>query len=618
MSRTPGPRGGHGMQAEKAKVEKPGVTLKRLWSYLKVHKIGLIIGLTTVVIGSLASVASNAFLKPIINSLVDGTGFAVFMRYLLMLAAVMLLSALMNFIGMRLMGRIAQKTSKNIRAALFSHMQMLPIKFFDTHKLGDLMSSYTNDVDNINQALEQTLPNILTSILTLVGTFIMMLTLSPLLTVMVVLMMLLMLFIIMQVGKRSAANFRRQQASLGDMNAYVEETMNGQKVVKVFNREQAAELDFSEKNESLRQSATKAQTFAVIMMPIMGNLSYISYALTASLGAVLVINGNLDIGSIGAFLQYSRSFSMPLTQLSNQMNLLIAAVAGAERVFKLMDEPIEEDPGDVCIDDLSVGRDQLCWRVPLEDGSFEFVPVRGDIRFNQVDFSYVPGKKVLKNISLYAKPGQKIALVGSTGAGKTTITNLLNRFYEIDSGSITYDGIDIRRICKEALRRTLGMVLQDVHLFEGSIADNIRYGKLDATDEEIIRAAKVANAHTFIKHLPDGYDTILSREGMNLSQGQRQLLSIARAAVADPVILILDEATSSIDTRTERLIELGMDALMKDRTTFSIAHRLSTVRHSNAIMVLEQGEIIERGDHDDLMANKGRYYALNMGTVELD
>ncbi len=618
MSRQAGPGGHHGAGATRAKVENPMRTLKRLWTYLKISKLGVLVGLITVTLGSLGSVAGSGLLKPIINSLVDGSGFAVFVRYLLILAVIMLASQLMNMIGFRTMGKIAQRTSKLMRDEMFSHMQALPIKFYDTHKLGDLMSTYTNDIDNINQAMEQTLPNILTSILTLVGTFIMMIIISPILTVIAVLMVVLMIFIVAIVGKKSATNFRNQQQSLGDINGFVEETMNGQKVVKVFNREAASEAEFETKNESLRKSATKAQTFAVILMPIMGNLSYISYALTAAVGAALVINGSLDIGSIGAFLQYSRSFSMPLTQLSNQMNLLIGAVAGAERVFNLMDEPIEENDGDVTIDNLGEAREDLKWRVPQVDGSVKLIPVRGDIRFKNVDFSYVPGKQVVKDISLYAKPGQKIALVGSTGAGKTTITNLLNRFYEIEKGVITYDSIDIRRISKVALRRTLGVVLQDIHLFEGTIADNIRYGKLDATEEEIISAATVANAHTFITHFPDGYDTMLEREGSNLSQGQRQLIAIARAAVADPVILVLDEATSSIDTRTERLIELGMDALMRGRTTFSIAHRLSTVRHSNAIMVLEHGEIIERGDHDDLMDLKGRYYELNMGTVELD
>lgn len=618
MSRTPGISHNAKSSATKPKVEKPGQTLKRLWSFLSKSKTGVWLGLITVTVGSLSAVAANALLKPIINGLVNGDGLAVFIRYLVIFACVVLLSALMNFIGLRTTARIAQKTSKLIRDELFSHTQELSIKFFDTHEPGDLMSTYTNDVDNINQALEQTLPNVLTSILTLLGTFVMMLILSPVLTLLVVLMMALMLILITMIGKKSAANFRLQQASLGAINGFVEETINGQKVVKVFNREAAVEAEFSVKNETLRQAATKAQTYAVVMMPIMGNLSYISYALTATVGAVLVIGGSLDIGSIGAFLQYSRSFSQPLLQLSNQMNLLIGAVAGAERVFRLLDEPIEEDSGDVNLVQTGPGRENLYWQVPQNDGSTQLVPVRGDIRFIEVDFSYVPEQKTLKYINLYAKPGQKIAFVGSTGAGKTTIVNLLNRFYEIEKGSISYDGIDIRRIRKDSLRRTLGMVLQDIHLFEGSIADNIRFGNLRATDEEIVQAAKIANAHSFIKHLPEGYQTVLSREGQNLSQGQRQLLSIARATVADPVILVLDEATSSIDTRTERLIELGMDALMRGRTTFSIAHRLSTVRHSNAILVLEQGEIVERGDHEDLMSKKGRYYQLNTGTIELE
>ena len=475
----------------------------------------------------------------------------------------------------------------------------------------------------------------------------MMLVLSPFLTIFVVLMLLLMLFIVKKIGGKSARYFRGQQAALGDLDGYIEEMMQGQKVVKVFNHENAANEEFIKKNNSLKDAAVSAQTFANIIMPIMGNLSYLHYALTATIGAVMIVNpmgwgifAATTIGDVAAFLQYTRQFSQPITQISNQMNMLLSALAGAERIFEVLDEQVESDegktvlvlaekkqdgtlfevPGDPFENFASTFENEsgkfLAWKVP-EEGGDRLVELHGDVRFTNVVFSYIPGHIVLNDVSLYARPGQKIAFVGSTGAGKTTITNLINRFYEIQEGTITYDGIDVREIKKDDLRRTLGIVLQDVHLFRGTIRDNIRYGKLNATDEEIVRAAKIANAHSFIKRLPDGYDTVLTADGTNLSQGQRQLLSIARAAVADPPVIILDEATSSIDTRTEHLIEDGMDKLMMGRTTFVIAHRLSTVRNSNAIMVLELGRIIERGDHDDLLAQRGRYYSLYTGKAEL-
>ncbi|HQB63607.1 MAG TPA: ABC transporter ATP-binding protein, partial [Sedimentibacter sp.] len=485
------------------------------------------------------------------------------------------------------------------------------------HSHGELMSTFTNDVDMLNQSLEQSVSQILITSVTVVGTFIMMLVLSPVLTAVVAVMLAVMLYSVRFVGKRSAENFRMQQAALADMNGYIEEMMSGQKVVKVFNYEDRAIDTFSKKNEELRNAGTLASTYGVMMMPLMGNLSFVMYALISMAGAYLVMIDLLSIGNIASFLQYTRSISRPITMVSNQLNTLFAALAGAERIFDVLDEKFETDGGDVTLLKDCEGRKNPCWMVPKTDGGNDEVPLKGFIAFKDVDFGYTTEKKVLNKINLYAKPGQKIAFVGSTGAGKTTVTNLINRFYEINEGVILYDGIDIKRINKFDLRSTMSMVLQDVHLFEGTVKENIRYGRLDATDDEVVEAARLANADYFIQHLPEDYDTVLTSDGQNLSQGERQLLSIARAAIADPIILILDEATSSVDTRTEKLIAEGMDKLMAGRTTFVIAHRLSTVRDANAIMVLENGEIIERGDHDDLMAQKGRYYELNAGTIEL-
>ncbi|MDD4780927.1 MAG: ABC transporter ATP-binding protein [Tissierellia bacterium] len=596
----------------------PKKTLLRLFSYFKFNKMLFIGGILFIIIGSLAEIGANAMLSPIIDALVVYRDMNLFIRYLLVMGLIVVFIAIGLYYGNLFMAKLAQNTVHKIREDMFSHMEKLPVSYFDSHTHGDLMSTFTNDVDMLNQSLEQSVSQIIISVITVVGTFIMMIILSPILTLIVVSMLVIMFLSIKYIGKKSSSNFRNQQLSLAGMNGYIEEMMSGQKVVKVFNYEDRAIGDFNNKNEELRKASTQAATYGVMLMPIMGNLSFVLYALVSMGGAFLVMKNKMSIGNIASFLQYTRTISRPITQVSNQLNTLFAALAGAERIFNVLDEEIEIDQGDVELAKDCTGKNNLCWNVPVSNGEYEQIPLNGAITIKNLDFGYTPEQIVLKNINLYAKPGQKIAFVGSTGAGKTTITNLINRFYEISDGSIEYDGIDIRRIKKYDLRSTMSIVLQDVHLFEGTIADNIRYGRLDATDEEVIEAAKLANAHYFIKHLPQGYDTVLSADGLNLSQGERQLLSIARAAVADPTILILDEATSSVDTRTEKLISEGMDKLMEGRTTFVIAHRLSTVRDSNAIMVLEQGEIIERGNHDDLMKLKGRYYSLNAGTLELD
>lgn len=593
-------------------------TLIRLFSYFKFNRALFYGGIFFIIFGSIAEIAVNGMLSPIIDTLVGGNDRGLFIKYLLIMGTLAIFLTMGQYLGNQFMAKLAQKTVHKIREDMFSHMEKLSISYFDGHSHGDLMSTFTNDVDMLNQSLEQSVSQVIISIITVVGTFAMMLYLSPILTLVVVIMLIVMLACVKYVGKKSAINFRKQQAALAGMNGYIEEMMSGQKVVKVFNYETRAIKDFKERNEELRRASTQASTYGVMLMPIMGNLSFVLYALVSMLGAFLIVKNKLSIGNIASFLQYTRSISRPITQVSNQLNTLFAALAGAERIFNVLDQEIETDKGDVTLVKDSTENNFLSWRIPKESGGYEEVPLKGAISFKDVDFGYTKEQRVLKGINLYAKPGQKIAFVGSTGAGKTTITNLINRFYEINDGTILYDGIDIKRIKKQALRSTMSVVLQDVHLFEGTIAENIRYGRLNASDEEVKEAAKLANAHYFIKHLPKGYDTMLTTDGQNLSQGERQLLSIARAAVADPAILILDEATSSVDTRTEKLISEGMDKLMAGRTTFVIAHRLSTVRDSNAIMVLEQGEIIERGDHEELMKQKGRYYALNAGTIELE
>lgn len=625
---------GHNSRPVIAKPKNAGKTLKRIMTYMFQFKLQLLMVAVAILASSAAGVAGTYFLKPIINQHIipfigqkdpDLSGF---ISIISLLGAIYIIGVAATYTYNRLMLNISTGTLYKIRVDLFRHMEALPIKYFDTHTHGELMSRYTNDTDALREMISHGIPNLFSSLLTVTGVFVMMFILSPVLTVLVVVMLMIILFVIKKIGSKSSAYFRKQQKEIGKVNGYIEEMIEGQKVVKVFSHEDAVKNEFEKLNDELCKASTGAHTFANILMPIMGNLSYVNYALTAAVGAVMAINGRIDIGTIASFLQYTRSFSQPITQMSQQLNSILNALAGAERIFEVIDEKPELDEGFVELVNVSKdvnGRLEeaesttgiWAWKQLDADGDVTYTEVRGDVRFEDVTFGYEDENKVLKGISLYAKPGQKIAFVGSTGAGKTTITNLINRFYDVPDGKIRYDGININKIRKSDLRRSLSMVLQDTHLFTGTVMENIRYGRLDATDEEVIKAAKLANAHSFIKHLPQGYDTMLTSDGTNLSQGQRQLLAIARAAVANPPVLILDEATSSIDTRTEALIEKGMDTLMEGRTVFVIAHRLSTVRNSNAIMVLENGRIIERGDHEDLISARGKYYQLYTGMFEL-
>ena len=619
------------------RIEKPknvGKTLKRIFTYLLDYKIQLIFVGVFMLLSALSSVAGTYFLRPIINDYIvpfigsQNPDIDGFLWKLGQMTMVYLIGVGSSYGMNRLLLNICTGTLRQIRIDMFTHMQKLPIRYFDARTHGEIMSYYSNDTDTLREMISQSVPQLINSLVTVVGVFIMMVVLSWQLTLIVCLTLVLMLQVIKVIGGNSAHYFIRQQRELGKTNGYIEEMVEGQKVVKVFCHEPAVKADFDALNEELFNAASNANTFANILMPILGNISYINYAVLSAAGAGLAIAGYTDLGTIGSFLQYSRNFSQPISQISMQLNNILTALAGAERIFSLIDEPVESDEGVITLVNVDVHADgtlsesenrtmHWAWRIPEVDGASRLVRLRGDVRFNDVTFSYDGEKTVLDDITLYAKPGQKIAFVGSTGAGKTTITNLVNRFYDVQEGEILYDGINVKDIKKDDLRHSLGQVLQETHLFTGTVADNIRYGKLDATDDDVKSAAKVANADFFIRHLPNGYDTVLTADGANLSQGQRQLLSIARAAVADPPVLILDEATSSIDTRTESLIEKGMDKLMEERTVFVIAHRLSTVRNSNAIIVLEHGKIVERGDHDALLEQKGRYYQLYTGMFEL-
>ena len=598
-----GPGGRHGFQKPKDLKS----TIAKLMRYLAPYKAVLVLVAFLLVGSSLCTVGGSYLLKPLINDYILPGDFAGLARMLAVMGVIYAVGAACSYGYARIMVQVAQNAVTRIRQDMFSKMQKLPLSYFDAHTHGELMSRYTNDIGSL-----------ISSSLNFTFTIIAMLLLNPVLTLVTFGMLFIMLSVVRVIGGRSRRYFSGQQKALGELNGYIEEMTGGQKVIKVFHHEEAAKAGFYEKNEAYRAAATRAQIFAGIMMPAMGNLSYVNYALTCCVGALLAIRSG-DLGGLGAFLLYSRQVSQPITQVSQQVNTILSAVAGAERVFEMMDAEPETDTGAVTltrVDENGRLDDNGAWAWKKSDGAL--IPLRGDVRFKNVTFGYVPGKTVLHDVSLYAKPGEKIAFVGSTGAGKTTITSLINRFYDIQDGAITYDGIDVRDIAKESLRRSLGVVLQDTHLFTGTVRENIRYGRPTASDGEVCAAAKLAGADTFIRRLPQGYDTELSGDGGSLSQGERQLLNIARAACADPPVLILDEATSSIDTRTEKLIEQGMDALMTGRTVFVIAHRLSTVRTAKAIIVLEHGEIIERGSHEELLAAKGRYYRLYTGQAELD
>ena len=619
--------GGHGHGGrQKHGYQKPKDmkgTIKKLLSYMGHYRGAMVLVAVCLVVSSGASIFSSYLLKPIINDYILPGDFPGLIRMLCVLGGAFALSAACSYAYARIMVHISQNTVAAIRRDLFNHLQSLPLRYFDAHQSGDLMSRFTNDIDTVSEMINSSFANLISCALTFLGTIGMMLYLNWVLTLITFAFLALMLLTVKTIGGRSRVSFQRQQAALGSVNGYVEEMIEGQKVIKVFNHEGKTIDQFDTLNESYRQAATAAQAYASSMMPAMGNLSRIKYAVTCCVGGLLAIGGVGDIGSLAAYLLYVKQVSQPIAQISQQMNTILAAVAGAERIFAVMEEPPETDEGKTVLVRVEKDGEKLTevphrtghWAWKSADG--ELTELRGDVRFEHVDFGYTAEKQVLRNVSLYAKPGQKIAFVGSTGAGKTTVTNLINRFYDISAGTITYDGIDVRNMEKNSLRRSLGVVLQDTHLFTGTIADNIRYGRPDATDEQVIAAAKLANADTFIRHLPEGYNTRITGDGGSLSQGERQLLAIARAAVSDPPVLILDEATSSIDTRTEKLIEKGMDSLMAGRTVFVIAHRLSTVRNAQAILVLEQGEIIERGDHEDLLKQKGRYYQLYTGQSEL-
>ena len=587
-------------------------TLGRLLSYMGRHRLPLLAAAVLVAVSAGANLLGTYMIRPVVNHLVEGDRQAL-VQGVTLTACIYALGALSTLGYTRLMARAAQQVLFDIRRDLFAHLQTLPLCFFDTRRHGDVMNYFTGDVDTISDALNNSFSVLIQSFIQVVGTLTLLFILNWRLSLLVVLGYGAMFGYIRYSGGRSKAYYTAQQASLGELNGYIEEMVTGQKVVKVFNHEAQNLAGFETRNQALRQAGMGAQRYAATMVPAVVSISYGNYALVAVLGGLMALKGLADVGGLASYLVFVRQASMPINQFTTQSNFLLAALAGAERVFEAMDQPSETDQGQVRLERNAQG-DGWDWVIPQGQRR----PLQGDVRFEDVDFGYRAGQPILQGISLYAKPGQKIAFVGSTGAGKTTIINLINRFYEIQSGTITYDGIDIRRIKKDDLRKSLSMVIQDTHLFTGTIAENIRYGRLNATEDEVRAAAKIANADSFIRRLPKGYDTILHSDGSNLSQGQRQLLAIARAAISRPPVLILDEATSSIDTRTERLIEKGMDRLMENRTVFVIAHRLSTVRNSKAILVLEKGTIIERGDHEELLGQKGRYYQLYTGQFELE
>jgi len=623
----PGPKGRGGF----GKPQNVKGTFRRIFKYLNGYWGQIALVFICIIINAFSSIAGTYFLMPLINEIFESASpdMKKFASTLLLMAVIYAISIVANYLYARLGVNITAGMLHNVRTDLFIKMQKLPIKFFDTHAHGDLMSRFTNDTDAMRQMISQSIPQLFSSLLTVVGVFAMMIYLSPILTLIVIAMLVVMMLFIKTIGGKSAKNFMRQQAEVGRVNGYIEEMITGQKVVKVFNHEQDTIDGFNEINDSWFEANYKANALANVLFPILNNLSHINYAITATVGALLSISGVVDLGTLVSFLTYTRNFSNPIGQISQQINFILMALAGAERIFSVIDETPETDEGYVTLVNAEYNlngelvesekrTDIWAWKHPHADGTTTYTLLKGHVVLDDVTFGYEEDHIVLHDVSLYANPGQKIAFVGSTGAGKTTITNLLNRFYDVEDGKIRYDGININKIKKADLRRSLAMVLQDTHLFTGTVMENIRYGRLDATDEEVKAAAKIANAEFFIEHLPQGYDTVITGDGANLSQGQRQLLAIARAAVADPPVLILDEATSSIDTRTEALIEKGMDTLMSGRTVFVIAHRLSTVRNSDAIMVLEHGVIIERGNHEQLLEQRGKYYQLYTGMFELD